>query len=225
MDEIKKGGKKAVLGEIRTYSNQKWKKTTSGWELVKDVHKARGDGHTAEVHTVTPDKVHYHVIDHEGKKVANAKMSHQDFANNYVPVTIHHPNGGSPNQEHVAKYVGVMPEESSLEQPVDSEVESEEELDEVPNKPVIEVDDEDADLDIAPTEDLDDDEAFDEVIIPEPKTISHNVGPKEAAIGDSVNFITDGNKRSGIVSDVAPNGVLTIISGSRTHYISKNRLI
>lgn len=228
MSEIlKKGGKKAGLGEIRVYSNQKWKKTVSGWEPVKDVHKAKSDGHQAHVHTITKDRVFYHVHDKEGGKVANGKMSHADFKHNYTPVIIYHPEGGSSDSDHVLNYTSVDPtvlSEEVIVEPIE-ETESEDETDEDLEDFI---DSEGLDLDVDPViEDLDELDTisidpYKKRIIQPINSFIRSSSPEE---GQIVRFISDGVKREGVITEVAPNKILTIRSGSRVFYIAPTRLL
>lgn len=105
-DVIIKGGKRAFDGEIRTYNGQKWKKTSNGWEHVKDTHKAKSGDHHVKVHTVDKDHVHYDVHDNEGNKVAKHKMTHDQFKMHYDADEIHEVSShlGGSGGEHIANY-------------------------------------------------------------------------------------------------------------------------
>jgi hypothetical protein len=106
-DVFEKGGKKALLGEVRVYnSGEKWKKTSTGWEQVHDVHTHKEDGGEAYVKKVTPEHIHYEHYNKYTKTKIQGKDTHEDFRKKFSPVTIHEvsPEGQSAGTEHVSNY-------------------------------------------------------------------------------------------------------------------------
>lgn len=221
--ELKKGrGHKAQIGEVRVHSNGKWKKTapgSNGWEQLKDIHRSKsGDGHEVHVHTITPEKAYFHVHDSTGKKVANGKLTHEDFKNNYTPVTIHFVDDNS----HVSNYY-----KNDLPSEAEPLVDTEDEIDEVPFMNPVDDEDEVLDDDIPEiiVDTPDDDELEEEAISPYKLNLP-SVDPTLAyTMGSLVRFMTDGRKKEGRIEDIAPNGILTVNSGGINHYISPRRLI
>jgi len=229
-DILKKGrGHRAEIGETRIHANGKWKKTgpgSNGWTLLKDIHRAKSDGHEAHVHTVTPEKVYFHVHDKDGNKVANGKLKHEDFRENYTPVLINHPTIGS--DSHVQTYF--MGQDNL---PVDTSITEDEDEEGVSDniRPLINDDDLDEvledDLPEIITDEADEDELEDEAISPyklnlQTDTLGRVTG---YTIGSLVQFLTDGRKKEGRVEDIADNGILTVSTGNTNHYISPMRLV
>jgi hypothetical protein len=229
---LKKGrGHRAEIGEIRIHANGKYKKTapgSNGWTLLKDVHRAKSDGHEAHVHTVTPEKVYFHVHDKEGNKVANGKLKHEDFRENYTPVLINHPTIGS--DSHVQTYFSNTQNEVPIE-PIEEEEEvpenirtftNDDDLDEVIDEEIL-----DDDLPEIIVDDPDEDELEDEAISPYKLNLQTDTMGRVTGytVGSLVQFLTDGRRKEGRIEDIADNGILTINTGNINHYISPMRLV
>lgn len=106
-DLLYKGGKRALIGEVRVYNNgEKWKKTSDGWDQVKDIHNAKAGDHHVKVNKVDKDTVHFDVHDNDGNFVTSHKLDHSKFRENYTPKEIHEVSleGGAAGTEHVSSY-------------------------------------------------------------------------------------------------------------------------